>query len=249
MGNIGRFVNKLNTAAFRSVAEWQGKTGLRRYRVTFLLVLLLIGWYELQILTALFFDFGISEIRHWFKLSVKGGANPGWLVAGISHQFPPGYDHLGYNVLLLAVFGSLAERHLTTRQYVLFFLGAGFMSLFLDSLYWAFQGTNAVVMGSSGAVFGLTGFYCYHSVRHHEKLLTLSPADPGRRRHLRITRTILVIVLPISVVLLLTAELLGFKSSGDSATVAHLAGFILGFTLDYAISTSNGHPTICTVEK
>lgn len=202
-------------------------------------------WYSVQIIVADRFGFGIDEIRHWFKLSVTGGVTPGWLVAGISHRFPPYFGHLGRNVLLLAVFGGMAERHLTSRQYLGFFFGVGFLTLFLDSAYWWVQGINAFVMGASGAVFGLTGFYCYHSVRHHEDLLSFSPEETGFDGFRQFARTMLVILVPILVTGVLIAELLGIKHSGDSATFAHLSGLLLGFVLDYAVSTGGGRPTVC----
>jgi membrane associated rhomboid family serine protease len=106
----------------------------QRYLMTIVLIILLVAWYELQVVTALLFDFGVTEVRHWFKFSISDGIKPGWMLAGISHRFPPHYGHLGRNVLFLAVFGGAVGRHISRRQYLLFFFGVGLESLFGEAV-------------------------------------------------------------------------------------------------------------------
>ncbi|MFB6360954.1 MAG: rhomboid family intramembrane serine protease, partial [Halobacteriales archaeon] len=221
-------------------------SAFQQYSTTIFLIVLLVGWYELQIFAAVFFDFGAQQVRNWFKLSIMGGVNPGWMFAGISHRFPPYYGHLGWNVLFLALFGGAIERHITRRQYLMFFFGSGFAALFIYSLYWWLHGVSAHGMGASGAVFGLTVFYCYHTVRHHENTLTICSDGLTLRAELfTLTRTSIVVLAPILIVAELVGQLLGIRPSGDSAVIAHLAGVVFGLVFDYTVSTSGGRPSIC----
>lgn len=78
------------------------------------------------------------------------------LVAPITYQFlHASWMHLGVNMATLAAFGAPVERVLGGRRFVLFYLIAGMVAVFVHVLF--FYDSPDPVVGASGAISGLFG--------------------------------------------------------------------------------------------
>ncbi len=66
-----------------------------------------------------------------------------------------GIWHLLFNMLALFMFGSPVERKIGTREFVLFYLLVGTLSGIASYLFFYFTGQNIMLLGASGAVYGV----------------------------------------------------------------------------------------------
>ena len=66
-----------------------------------------------------------------------------------------GIWHLFSNMLGLFIFGSAVERAVGTREFILFYFLTGTLSGIASFFLFLFTGTNAVLMGASGALYAL----------------------------------------------------------------------------------------------
>ena len=66
-----------------------------------------------------------------------------------------GIWHLFSNMLGLFIFGSAAERAVGTREFLLFYLLTGILSGIASFLVYLFTGTNAILLGASGALYAV----------------------------------------------------------------------------------------------
>lgn len=199
------------------------------YLTTILLALLLIGWYEVEWVVLILW--GSGELNQWlFAVESISKPTPGWIFAGISHDPARPLRHLGFNVVVLLLFGGFAERHLRNYEYLIFFVGVGIASNLLQVMILPSSGA---VNGASGAILGLMMYSTYHFVSSHDDQLSFEPQDgPLLQATLEgmgwVLKVSTVFVLPIAVPLYTMGQLSGFISSGGTAVVSHAAGLFLG---------------------
>lgn len=131
--------------------------------------------------------------------------------------------HLANNLLFLAIFGTLVERHLGSRWLVILFFVCGFAgSLLQIFLPFDFGPPTELVVGASGGLFGLMG-------------AALTCGAPAMRQGSP-QRRLLIALIVINAVIGLVAFsgvmgsllLIGWQS--------HLGGFLAGLLLGRALS-------------
>lgn len=105
-----------------------------------------------------FFYFGVTFfvpgaiIRTYF-LSYPGSFSPvNWLLASLYHG---SLMHLLGNLSFLFVLGRAAEDKVGKEKWVLFYMMAGFLSMFFDSVLRGFMGDRHPAVGASGAISGI----------------------------------------------------------------------------------------------
>ncbi len=102
---------------------------------------------------------GISINRiplvYWLSLS------PGFIQHGCIWQFVTymfvhyNLSHLFFNILALLMFGMMLERRIGSKEFLLFYMVSGTLSGVISYLIYRLTGTSAVLMGASGAIYGL----------------------------------------------------------------------------------------------
>jgi membrane associated rhomboid family serine protease len=88
---------------------------------------------------------------------------PGMVLRGRVWQFltymfvhdPRRWSHILFNMLGLFIFGIQVERRMGSREFILYYLFTGGMAGLLSFVVYFFSGTNAVLLGASGAVFAV----------------------------------------------------------------------------------------------
>ncbi len=147
-----------------------------------------------------------------------------------THMFMHGgFWHLAGNMLFLWVFGDNVERRLGHAGYLLFYLASGLAAVLL---FRAFDPSSTVpLVGASGAIFGVEGFYFLAFPRNQVRVLVwiffvFTFWVPAR------------IVLGFSFLtnLLLTLSPSASGSAGGGvAYAAHVGGFVAGLAMAAAI--------------
>lgn len=121
-----------------------------------------------------------------------------------------GIEHLGNNMLLLFVIGTVLEEEMGSIKYILLYIGAGLAGNGL-SILWEITGQSFYVSaGASGAIFGVIGGMLWVVVR-----------NKGQVGNLTSNRLLFMIGLSLYV---------GFTGTGIN-NLAHLGGLIAGFIL------------------
>lgn len=195
---------------------------------------------------------GLSEYLAWLQLQVPG-ATQEQLLAQISaydlfvfaHGYQPGRPswtdlfsglflhsgvaHLGGNLLFLWIYGDNVEHRLGRVPYLLAYLGAGVAATLAFS---AFAGTSLTpLIGASGAISGVLGFYFVFFPRNHVRLLVLLPPFIFQRFLMSAQ-----LVLGAYIVLDNLLPIL-FHRGGSVAYGAHLGGFVAGAAVALVISS------------
>lgn len=129
------------------------------------------------------------------------------------------YLHILFNMLALAFFGSMLEDHWGTKKFLLFYIisgiGAGVFNIFSDLFFGL--GTFSVMMGASGAVYGVLTAFGITFPNMEIRLMFL----------FKVKAIYLVMFLGIS------AILMGFRNvPGDpTAHFTHLGGIVTGIII------------------
>lgn len=140
-----------------------------------------------------------------------------------------GWMHLAGNMLFLWIYGDNVEHRLGHGAYLLSYLGAGLAATLFYSLFMM----NSVVpmLGASGAVSGVLGFYFLWFPRNQIKILVL----------------FFTVLIPARIVLgvyLVVDNLLPFltesSEGGGVAYGAHIGGFGAGLLLAFALDRLPG---------
>lgn len=135
-----------------------------------------------------------------------------------------GFMHLAGNMLFLWIYGDNVEGRLGVVRYVAAYLGTGVAA---TAAHWASAPNSALpVVGASGAISGILGFYFLWFPRNIVRLLWLIPPFIGQ-----------VIEVPARIVLgfyLIADNLLPYlfaSGEGGVAHGAHIGGFVAGVAL------------------
>ncbi len=173
---------------------------------------------------ALFFrHFALSPTRVLTALAGESSLGPALWPFGTSLFLHGDWLHLANNLLFMAIFGTLVERHLGARWLVVLFFLCGFAgSLLQVFLPFDFGPPTELVVGASGGLFGLMG-------------VALTCGAPAMRQGSP-QRRLLIALIVINAVIGLVAFsgvmgsllLIGWQS--------HLGGFLAGLLFGRALS-------------
>jgi len=136
-----------------------------------------------------------------------------------------GFSHLFFNMLSLYIFGTMVEQQLGSREFLLFYLLVGTFSGIISFLCYVLAGKNVVLVGASGAIYGVlllfAVFYPYAKIF----VFGLIP-----------------IRAPLLIVLYAGIELYSqvFSVGGNIAHLTHLAGLLGAYI--YCVARLHIHP-------
>jgi membrane associated rhomboid family serine protease len=141
-----------------------------------------------------------------------------------------GFLHLAGNMLFLWIYGDNVEQRLGRLWYLLAYLGTGIAATLFHSVF--DPGATLPLLGASGAISGLLGFYFLWFPRNRVRLLVLF-----------FPFMVDVIMVPARLVLgmfLIVDNLLPFiadrgMDSGGVAYGAHLGGFLMGLLVAWVM--------------
>ena len=135
-----------------------------------------------------------------------------------------GFLHLAGNMLFLWIYGDNVERRLGPVRYLVAYLGTGAVATLT---HWASSpGSEIPVVGASGAISGVLGFYFVWFPRNVVRLLWFIPPFIGQ-----VVEVPARIVLGFYLVLDNVLPYLVTRGEGGVAHAAHIGGFIAGAAL------------------
>lgn len=125
-----------------------------------------------------------------------------------------GFNHLFFNMLSLFVFGSMVEKRVGSKEFLLFYLMTGLFSGILSFVSYYLAGTNVILVGASGAIYGVLLMF---AVFYPYSVIFVFGFIPVRA--------------PILVILYAIIELSSqvFGRGGNVAHLTHLSGLIFAY--------------------
>jgi membrane associated rhomboid family serine protease len=139
-----------------------------------------------------------------------------WLWTFVTYMFlHGGFGHLFFNMFALFVFGTQVERHMGSRECLLFYLVSGVLAGFFSFVVYYLTGAYGIrLVGASGAIFAVQLAY---AVYYPNSIIYLWGLLPLRAP---------VMVLGITALELFSQITAG---GGQVAHITHLAGFGIGW--------------------
>lgn len=124
------------------------------------------------------------------------------------------FTHILFNMLSLFIFGQALEKRLGSREFLLYYLLIGTLSGIFSFISYYIAGQNAILLGASGAVYGI--------------LLLFAVFFPFARVYIF---GILPMRAPLLILLFFVIELFSQISgvNGGVAHLTHLAGLLFGY--------------------
>ena len=137
----------------------------------------------------------------------------------VSHMFMHGgFGHIFFNMFGLFMFGKVLESVLGSKRFFILYFLSGLGAALLQLAIYYMQGSDALMVGASGAVFGI--LIAFAMLFPNVELMLLFIPFPIKAKYL----------IPIYAVLELFLGVANF--SGDNiAHFAHLGGAVVGFIL------------------
>ena len=125
-----------------------------------------------------------------------------------------GFSHLLFNMLSLFIFGSMVEKRIGSKEFLLFYLLAGLFSGIVSFISYSLAGTNVILVGASGAIYGVLLMF---AVFYPYSVIFVFGFIPVRA--------------PILVILYAVIELSSqvFGRGGNVAHLTHLSGLVFGY--------------------
>ena len=86
---------------------------------------------------------------------------PGFVLNGYVYQFVTymfvhgSFSHILFNMLSLYIFGSALEKRIGTKEFLLFYFVVGTLAGIASFVFYYIAGQNAVLLGASGAIYGV----------------------------------------------------------------------------------------------
>lgn len=175
-------------------------------------------------------EFGFSPIRYLYPLSEQSLA---WLWSPVSYSLLHGsFEHLAFNGLWLAAFGTPVCRRIGELRFVLFWIVSSVAAAALHAaVNW---GEPSLMVGASGVISALMGAACRFAFGDRQRnLARLTGLEPpllsvGQALADRTVRVFIIVWFLGNVAIALGLPMLG----ADSASIAwdaHIGGFLLGF--------------------
>ncbi|MDR2741416.1 MAG: rhomboid family intramembrane serine protease [Treponema sp.] len=157
-----------------------------------------------------------------FDLTSYAALNPvlviryGMIWQFVSYMFTHGgISHLVFNMLALFIFGTQVERHIGSREFLLYYIVTGILAgIFSFGVYWLTGAYRVFLLGASGAIFAVQLAY---AVLFPNAIVFLWGIIPLRAP---------VMVLGFTVIELFS-QIFGQRSG--IAHLTHLAGFAFGW--------------------
>ena len=180
------------------------------------IVLFLIGINVLVYLAELFLqNLPVILYLSMFPLAV---IYRGWIWQFATYMFvhdPGSISHLAFNMFALFIFGHQVERHMGSREFLLYYMLTGVLAGFFSFLVYMLTGNTRIsLMGASGAVFAVQ--------------LAFAALFPNSVIYVW---GILPLRAPVMVLGFTALELVFMVTgrAGNVAHVTHLAGFAFGW--------------------
>lgn len=154
-------------------------------------------------------------LLYWMSL-IPAFVRMGCVWQFVSYMFVHGSSmHLFFNMYALAIFGTLAERSIGSREFTLFYFLIGIVSGVLNYLYACFIGVGGfAIMGASGAIYAI--------------LFLIAVMYPYNRVLLFF---FIPLKMPIAVLVFIVIEVVSqlTGTNADIAHLIHLAGIFLAW--------------------
>lgn len=171
--------------------------------------------------------FEVESLARW------GHFNPrdfkAWqLVTSLFLHDPSSIWHLAFNMLFLWVFGASVEDRVGRSAFLLFYLMGGCVAALAHAMI-----SQSPIIGASGAIAAVTGAFLALFPRSHMVVLYLLILRP-----IVIPSAWFIGLYFVIDVLRQTGELLGAGGS-NVAYMAHIAGYLFGFTLAFLLLALN----------
>jgi membrane associated rhomboid family serine protease len=181
--------------------------------------------------TFIVIQFGFTPLRYVHSLAQQDLA---WLWTPVTYSLLHGsLQHIGFNALWLAAFGTPVIRRIGPVRYILFWvLSSTAAAFFHAALHW---GQETILVGASGVVSALMGAACrfaFAGARGYDRLgghLHPRQSILGSFRN----RTVVIFTLMWlfgNILIALGLPLVG-GDMGEVAWDAHIGGFLFGFLL------------------
>ena len=182
------------------------------------MVLVLIGINVLVFLAMMLLRQYQQVMVFYLALFPPAIINGGWIWQFATYMFvhsPSSISHIIFNMLALYIFGTHVERHMGSREFLLYYLLTGILAGFFSFLVYFFTGTMLVfLMGASGAIFAVQLAYAAFFPRSNIYIWGILPVRAP------------VMVLgftALGLIFMITGQ------GGNVAHVTHLAGFGFGW--------------------
>jgi len=172
-----------------------------------------------------------GQVSAYDLVVFRWGYRPGepHLLALVSAMFlHGGFMHLFGNMLYLWIYGNNVEHRLGAPAYLFWYLLTGIAATLFHALF--NQGSSIPLVGASGAISGVLGFYLVWFPRHVVKIwVFLIPFYIG------VVRFSATIVLIMYLVLDNLLPMLMSAGQGGVAHGAHIGGFLAGMAAAFAM--------------
>lgn len=176
------------------------------------------------------FEFGFSPIRYLYPLGEQSLA---WLWTPVSYSLLHGsFEHLAFNSLWLAAFGTPVCRRIGETRFVLFWIVSSVAAAALHAIVnW---GEPSLMVGASGVISALMGAACRFAFGDRQRVYArLAEREPpllsvGQALADRTVRVFIIVWFLGNVAIAFGLPMMG----ADSAAIAwdaHIGGFLLGF--------------------
>lgn len=159
----------------------------------------------------------------------------GWLLSPMSHGW---LDHLLVNIIGLSILGTVTERHIKTRYYLVFFVSFSIVSNVLGWMYIARFYSPMPVSGASGSVYAFGAFYAVQAWRAGDIDLDRKPGYFETLTDLRWLGWLTGVAVIIHGIGMSLADISGLLGRTQTVHVAHGVGVILGLILAYSVKDS-----------
>ena len=180
-------------------------TVYRRY--TFKLILINVLIYALT--------FYIYPRSRFYLAMIPSFVLSGYVYQLFTYMFVHGsFYHLLFNMLSLLIFGAMVEKRIGSKEFLLFYLLTGFFSGLASFISYYLAGTNVILVGASGAIYGVLLMF---AVFFPYSVIFVFGIIPVRA-------PILVILYAI---IELSSHVLG--RGGNVAHLTHLSGLVFGY--------------------
>lgn len=125
-----------------------------------------------------------------------------------------GFSHLLFNMLSLFIFGTMVEKRIGSKEFLLFYLLTGLLSGIASFISYYLAGTNVVLVGASGAIYGVLLMF---AVFYPYSVIFVFGLIPVRA--------------PILVLIYAAIELYSqvFGAGGNVAHLTHLSGLLFAY--------------------
>lgn len=139
----------------------------------------------------------------------------GYVYQFITYMFVHGsFTHILFNMLSLYIFGTVLEKRIGTKEFLLYYFLVGILSGIASFVFYYLSGQNTLLLGASGAIYGL--------------LLLFAVFFPFAKIYIF---GILPVKAPFLIVGYFFIELFShfYATSSSIAHLTHLSGLVFGF--------------------